>query len=45
MLNFMERSQTKPMIDQVFPLKEASGAHQRLEAGKQFGKIVLCMDK
>jgi NADPH:quinone reductase-like Zn-dependent oxidoreductase len=44
MLNFMERSQTKPMIDQVFPLKEASGAHQRLEAGKQFGKIVLCMD-
>jgi len=43
-LNFMERSQIKPVIDQVYPLKEASIGHRRLEEGKQFGKIVLRMD-
>ena len=31
----------KPVIDSVFPLAEASAAHERLEAGEQFGKIVL----
>lgn len=31
----------KPIIDRVFPLIEADLAHQRLEAGLQFGKIVL----
>ena len=29
------------MIDSVFPLAEARAAHERLEAGEQFGKI-LC---
>jgi zinc-binding alcohol dehydrogenase/oxidoreductase len=32
---------TKPVIDSVFPLAEARAAHERLEAGKQFGKILL----
>jgi NADPH:quinone reductase-like Zn-dependent oxidoreductase len=31
----------KPVIDSVFPLAEASVAHERMESGEQFGKIVL----
>jgi NADPH:quinone reductase-like Zn-dependent oxidoreductase len=31
----------KPVIDSVFPLAEARAAHERLEAGEQFGKILL----
>ena len=30
-----------PVVDSVFPLAEARAAHERLEAGEQFGKIVL----
>jgi NADPH:quinone reductase-like Zn-dependent oxidoreductase len=30
-----------PIVDQVLPLTSAREAHERLEAGKQFGKIVL----
>jgi NADPH:quinone reductase-like Zn-dependent oxidoreductase len=30
-----------PAIDTVMPLAEAAAAHRRLEAGEQFGKIVL----
>ncbi|HZT45252.1 MAG TPA: zinc-binding dehydrogenase [Gaiellaceae bacterium] len=30
-----------PVIDSVFPLAEARAAHERLEAGEQFGKILL----
>ncbi len=43
-LNFMKTTRTKPIIDQVFPLKDAAAAQGRLEEGKQFGKIVLRMD-
>ncbi len=31
----------RPVIDKVFLLEEARAAHERLEAGEQFGKIVL----
>jgi NADPH:quinone reductase-like Zn-dependent oxidoreductase len=31
----------KPVIDSIFPLAEARAAHERLEAGEQFGKILL----
>jgi NADPH:quinone reductase-like Zn-dependent oxidoreductase len=31
----------RPVIDRLFPLREARAAHERLEAGEQFGKIVL----
>ena len=31
----------KPVIDTVFPLEDAAEAQRRLEAGEQFGKIVL----
>jgi NADPH:quinone reductase-like Zn-dependent oxidoreductase len=30
-----------PVVDRVFPLGEVRAGHERLEAGKQFGKIVL----
>lgn len=43
-LRFMETSQTKPIVDRVFPLQEAAAAQRRLEEGKQFGKVVLGMD-
>ncbi len=41
LLNFMETCRIRPIIDQVFPLKDAAAAQRRLEEGKQFGKIVL----
>lgn len=31
----------KPVVDRVFPLAEAVAAHKYLEAGSQFGKVVL----
>jgi NADPH:quinone reductase-like Zn-dependent oxidoreductase len=31
----------RPVVDQVFPLAEARAAHERLESGDQFGKVVL----
>jgi zinc-binding alcohol dehydrogenase/oxidoreductase len=31
----------RPVIDKVFPLEQAPDAHSRMEAGDQFGKIVL----
>jgi len=31
----------RPVIDSVLPLAEARAAHERMEAGAQFGKIVL----
>lgn len=34
----------RPVLDEVFPLEEAARAHERLEAGEQFGKIVLSVD-
>lgn len=41
LLSFMEVSRHKPVIDQVFPLKDAKWAQQRMQGGQQFGKIVL----
>lgn len=45
LLSFMRISQTRPIIDQVFPLKDAAAAQRRLEEGKQFGKIVLQIEE
>jgi NADPH:quinone reductase-like Zn-dependent oxidoreductase len=41
LLSFMNASQIRPVIDRVFPLREAAAAQRRMEEGKQFGKIVL----
>jgi NADPH:quinone reductase-like Zn-dependent oxidoreductase len=30
-----------PVVDRVYPLADARAAHERLEAGEQFGKVVL----
>lgn len=40
-LRCYEAKRLRPVIDQVFPLSEASAAHQRMEQGEQCGKIVL----
>jgi NADPH:quinone reductase-like Zn-dependent oxidoreductase len=29
------------VVDSVFPLEQSPAAHERMEAGEQFGKIVL----
>ena len=42
-LNFFAVARAKPILDHVFPLKDTARAHERLEAGQQFGKIVLSM--
>jgi len=31
----------KPVVDTVFPLREAAAAHARMESRQQFGKLVL----
>ena len=33
-----------PVVDSVLPLEDARAAHERMEAGEQFGKIVLSID-
>jgi zinc-binding alcohol dehydrogenase/oxidoreductase len=43
-LKFLEVSGGEPVLDRVYPLKDAGIAQQRLEHGEQFGKIVLRMD-
>jgi NADPH:quinone reductase-like Zn-dependent oxidoreductase len=41
MLAVAFRGGLTPVIDTVLPLHQARAAHERLEAGAQFGKIVL----
>jgi zinc-binding alcohol dehydrogenase/oxidoreductase len=41
MLKFYSENNIKPVIDSVFPLKEAYKAHTRMENSSQFGKLVL----
>jgi len=43
-LDFLDTARVKPIIDRVYPLKDANQAQQRMEEGQQFGKIVLTMD-
>jgi NADPH:quinone reductase-like Zn-dependent oxidoreductase len=37
----VKSGRARPVVDSVLPLSEARAAHERLEAGDQFGKIVL----
>ena len=37
----LERGSIRPIIDTVFPLAEAEGAHKYMEANRNFGKIIL----
>jgi NADPH:quinone reductase-like Zn-dependent oxidoreductase len=38
---FFFAGQLRPIVDRVFPLEDAAAAHQHLEGGRQFGKVVL----
>ena len=33
----------RPIVDRVFPLEEAAQAHEHLEEGRQFGKVILAI--
>ena len=37
----VKSGKAKPVVDSVFPLSEARAAHERLETGEHFGKVVL----
>jgi NADPH:quinone reductase len=37
----LEAGTVRPIIDSVFPLADAAGAHRRMESGAHIGKIVL----
>ncbi|MFN8354419.1 MAG: zinc-binding dehydrogenase [Spirosomataceae bacterium] len=41
MIQLIERAQLKPVVDKVYWLEDAELAMRRMEAGQQFGKIVL----
>lgn len=41
MLRVALRGELRPVVDTVLPLDRAREAHERLEAGGQFGKVVL----
>lgn len=41
---WLETARMRPVIDRTFPLERAAEAHQWLEQGAQFGKVVLLTD-
>jgi NADPH:quinone reductase-like Zn-dependent oxidoreductase len=40
-LDLVVSGRARPIVDSVFPLADARAAHERLESGDQFGKVVL----
>ena len=40
-LKHVEAGKLRGVVDKVFPYTEIAAAHQRLESGQQFGKVVL----
>ncbi len=45
LLEHCARSAWRPVVDSVFPLREAAAAHERLDASDRFGKILLAVDE
>jgi len=43
MLDFVHQHKISPVIDKKYPLDDADKAFQRMDAGEQFGKIILKM--
>jgi len=41
LLSFLTVSRIKPIIDSIFPLRDAALAQRRVETAQQFGKVVL----
>jgi NADPH:quinone reductase-like Zn-dependent oxidoreductase len=39
--DLIEQGRVRPVVDSVFPLADARAAHERMESGEHFGKIVL----
>ncbi|MEQ8936232.1 MAG: NAD(P)H-quinone oxidoreductase [Amphiplicatus sp.] len=37
----LESGRIRPQVDRIFPLVDASKAHERMEKGEHFGKIIL----
>ncbi len=44
-LKLVAQGRLRPIVDKVFPLQECAAAHAYLEAGKQFGKVVLSVSE
>lgn len=44
LFRFVDHNRIVPEIHHVYPLEEASQAHELMERGEQFGKIILRMD-
>lgn len=42
--SYIRNGTVRPVIDTIFPLKDASYAHQKLEDQKVFGKVLLKVD-
>jgi zinc-binding alcohol dehydrogenase/oxidoreductase len=42
-LETVSKATWRPIIDSVLPLAEAAAAHERMEAGEHFGKLVLAV--
>jgi NADPH:quinone reductase-like Zn-dependent oxidoreductase len=40
-LPLIARAQVKPVMDLRFPIRDAAGAHRRMETSQHIGKIVL----
>jgi NADPH:quinone reductase-like Zn-dependent oxidoreductase len=43
LLKLVAQGRLKPVVDKVWPLQECPAAHDYLEQGKQFGKVVLAV--
>lgn len=41
MIDFVEKKNIRPVIDEIFPLEQIEKAMAHMESGNQFGKIVL----
>jgi zinc-binding alcohol dehydrogenase/oxidoreductase len=41
LLQLYQAGRLKPVVDSVFPLRDAPAAHRRMDESQQFGKIVL----
>jgi NADPH:quinone reductase-like Zn-dependent oxidoreductase len=39
--DLVARGAARPVVDRVFPLTEVAAAHEHLESGRQFGKVIL----
>ena len=45
LLRHAAEARWRPVVDSVFPLREAAAAHERMDAPDRFGKVVLAVDE